>query len=98
MKDESYSFINIKDFHTESDNLKDLLKTVLALSQKQFVCRYISKHFSFEIPEVISLIRGQLEEIRDKIEKAFKNSREDSDRVQSLLAQLKICKFYNSVE
>lgn len=98
MKDECDSFINIEDYQKESDNLKDLLRTVLALSQKQYVCKYISKHFNFELPEVISLVRGQLSEIRDKIDNAFKDSRQDSDRVQLLLSLLQICKFYNSVE
>jgi hypothetical protein len=54
--------------------LKDLLKTILSISQRQYACKYISKHFSFEINEVIHLVRGQLEEIKDQITTAFKNS------------------------
>jgi hypothetical protein len=98
MKDECDSFINLEDFQAESPNLKDLLKTILSISQKQYACKYISKHFAFEINEVILLVRGQLEEIKDQIATAFKNRLGDSDKVQLLLSLLQICKFYNSIE
>jgi hypothetical protein len=78
--------------------LKELLKTILSISQKQYACKYISKHFSFEINEVIHLVRRQLEEIKDQIATAFKNRLSDSDKVQLLLSLLQTCKFYNSIE
>ena len=98
MKEECDSFLNLEDFQVESPNLKDLIKTLISLSQKQSTCKYISKHFPFEITEVITLIRGQLEEIKDKIANAYKNSEGDSDKVQLFLSLLQTCKFYNSIE
>jgi hypothetical protein len=82
----------------ESENLKDLIKTLLSISQKENSRKYIAKNLNLDVQEEINRIRGQLEEVKEKIEDTFKNSREDSDRAQLLLSLLKTCKFYNSIE
>jgi hypothetical protein len=71
---------------------------MLSISQKENSRKYIAKNLNLDVQEEINRIRGQLEEVKEKIEDTFKNNREDSDRAQLLLSLLKTCKFYNSIE
>lgn len=75
--------------------LKDLVKTLLTVSQKGSACEYLTHKLNFEAIEKLKNIQNKLEELKDKMQSSFEESQTNAEELKALVAD---CKLFGEIE
>jgi len=71
---------------------------LIALSGKPSTSLYLSRKMDLEVVSEIERIKQQLLNIKSIIDSRYSQYYESSNRIEELMALIKVCRFYSSVE